>query len=60
MSGPLNEGNGDSDDAAEITLRDMDNSNIQEPIDLLSPQSLSPAFGGENYMSAPNLGKPKN
>ena len=30
MSEPLNEGNGDSDDAAEITIREMDNSNIQE------------------------------
>jgi len=28
MSEPLNEGNGDSDDAAEITIREMDNSNI--------------------------------
>ena len=30
MSEPLNEGNGDSDDAAEITIREMDNSNVQE------------------------------
>ena len=30
MSEPLTEGNGDSDDAAEITIREMDNSNVQD------------------------------
>lgn len=44
MSEPLNEGNGDSDDAAEITIREMDLSNL-ESNDQNSPKAMGLAFG---------------